>query len=461
MAFDYPGVDTDYYTDDDRDKLAAFGGYPPVAPAPAADAPAASPSPYPPVESASPAIGSTDDLEARAARPKTAMQDGMPPVESASPAATTPAVSRLSKMTAQGAPPVEPLHGWKRGLDALAQLTWPTQQLSSSIRFGPQRAYEKNLGAAEQDVAGETAAETTPAARAEAEGKPANQTADTREENARAAALETPPPKAGITPEETTIHDLMTGENGQPRMNPQTNKPYSYLEAFGAVKQAAQDTKAEKQPDDKEKDISDYLAANKLPDSPANRETARKAIADRGIKPDKPEKPQRVLGVTPDHKVIEITPGMTLPEGTQTVGGEIKSGAGNQAAQDALSYATDYLASGKYTGAGDEALMEKYFELAKPSSGFRMTQPQIEMLTKAQDVMNSVVAKGKHLFSPESPYFSTTLRQQIVETMTRIENTKGHGGGAEAGREPQRPANVPANYVHKANGPKGSGWYKP
>jgi hypothetical protein len=54
-------------------------------------------------------------------------------------------------------------------------------------------------------------------------------------------------PKSGLTPEETTIHDLMTGENGQPRLNPQTNKPFSYLEAFQAVKQAGQDVKPDKE----------------------------------------------------------------------------------------------------------------------------------------------------------------------------------------------------------------------
>lgn len=168
-------------------------------------------------------------------------------------------------------------------------------------------------------------------------------------------------------------------------------------------------------------------------------------------KPPAPEKPQRQMGVTPDGKVIEITPGMTLPPGTQTVGGDMKADAGKQAAQDALSYATDYLASKKYTGAGDEALMEKYFELAKPSSGFRMTQPQIEMLTKAQDIMNSVVAKGKHLFSPEAPYFSPTLRQQIVDTMTRIESTKGQHGG-----QPSAPKDLGAAPAGKQEGQTGT-----
>jgi hypothetical protein len=66
------------------------------------------------------------------------------------------------------------------------------------------------------------------------------------EASARANAIRNPQPKEGLTPEETTIHDLMTGENGQPRMNPETQKPYNYLEAFQAVKQAGQDVKPDK-----------------------------------------------------------------------------------------------------------------------------------------------------------------------------------------------------------------------
>lgn len=54
-------------------------------------------------------------------------------------------------------------------------------------------------------------------------------------------------PKMGLTPEETTIHDLMAGDNGQPRVNPQTGKPYSYLEAYQAVSQAKQDVKPDKE----------------------------------------------------------------------------------------------------------------------------------------------------------------------------------------------------------------------
>jgi hypothetical protein len=80
-------------------------------------------------------------------------------------------------------------------------------------------------------------------------------------------------PKVGATPEETTIHDLMAGENGQPRLNPDTNQPYTYLDAYTKVKQSAQDVKPDKtQPLTAEQATQrnaiwdPLLTKNKLPD---------------------------------------------------------------------------------------------------------------------------------------------------------------------------------------------------
>lgn len=56
---------------------------------------------------------------------------------------------------------------------------------------------------------------------------------------AETESLENPTP-AVKTGEESTLHDLMTGQNGQPRVNPDTGKPYSYLEAYEVVKSAGQ-----------------------------------------------------------------------------------------------------------------------------------------------------------------------------------------------------------------------------
>ncbi len=87
----------------------------------------------------------------------------------------------------------------------------------------------------------------------QSEAVTAKNQADTEEAQARARLANRQAdvagnPKEGLTPEETTIHDLMTGENGQPRVNPDTGKPYTYLEAYTAVQQAKQDTKPEKDP---------------------------------------------------------------------------------------------------------------------------------------------------------------------------------------------------------------------
>jgi hypothetical protein len=62
--------------------------------------------------------------------------------------------------------------------------------------------------------------------------------ADTEEAKARAHALEQPVAKEPANPESEVLHDLMTGENGQPRMNPATQQPYTYLEAYQAAQQA-------------------------------------------------------------------------------------------------------------------------------------------------------------------------------------------------------------------------------
>jgi len=107
-------------------------------------------------------------------------------------------------------------------------------------------------------------------------------------------------------------------------------------------------------------------------------------------------------------------------------------------AAESLQYANDYMSSGKFTGTGDEALMEKFFDLAKPSSGFRMTQPQMDMLNHARSAMQGLGAQAKHYMSPEAPYFDDTQRQNIVRTMNDIINAKrevqsGRSGGITGG----------------------------
>ncbi len=140
------------------------------------------------------------------------------------------------------------------------------------------------------------------------------------------------------------------------------------------------------------------------------------------------------------HEVVPVS-------GVQKTGTAAKAAAADEKAQgparDAIAYADDYLKNGsgpvgpdgkplngkvEYTGAGDEALMEKFFDLAKPSSGFRMSQPQIDMLKNAQGWQNSIAAKARHVTT--GTWFSDQQRNQIVSTIKQIARTKGSAPAA-------------------------------
>jgi hypothetical protein len=160
-------------------------------------------------------------------------------------------------------------------------------------------------------------------------------------------------------------------------------------------------------------------------------------------------------------RVFKPKEGQTLPEGSQTVSGvagaETKKIGGVNTAGEAATYAKTYLTQTP-TGPGDEALMEKFFELAKPSSGFRMTQNQMDMLLKARSWMDSAEAQTRH--ATEGTYFSTEQRKQIANTMGGLQTAKG--GAKGAGLEfhsftfnGQRYENVPSELYKKYKGKTG------
>jgi hypothetical protein len=106
--------------------------------------------------------------------------------------------------------------------------------------------------------------------------------------------------------------------------------------------------------------------------------------------------------------------------------------------QAAVNYATAYLQGGQFTGAGDEALMEQYFEMAKPSSGFRMSQVQTDMLIKSRAWMQS--AEGEAYHARYGTWFAPEQRQQIVSTMQALGKAKGMtgtGGGGVTVTDPR------------------------
>jgi hypothetical protein len=106
----------------------------------------------------------------------------------------------------------------------------------------------------------------------------------------------------------------------------------------------------------------------------------------------------------------------------------------NQPVDAAMNYANDYLANGRFTGSGDEALQEKFFELAKPSVGFRMTQPQIDLLQNSRSWMNSAAAHLRH--ATTGTWFSDDQRREIVQTMKDLAAAKKSTGSSTAAAAP-------------------------
>lgn len=118
------------------------------------------------------------------------------------------------------------------------------------------------------------------------------------------------------------------------------------------------------------------------------------------------------------------------PTGVAKSGTFAKGQAAAEPAKQALSYAESY-GNGIHTGPGDEALMEKFFELAKPSTGFRMSQPQIDMLKNARDWAGGIEGHIRH--AATGTWFSDEQRKEIIGTMHDLAKAKGIDGGAQGG----------------------------
>jgi hypothetical protein len=80
------------------------------------------------------------------------------------------------------------------------------------------------------------------AGKAEEEAKTGESERELRSAQAKKDIAESERPAEGKqeTPELETIHDMMMGDNGKARINPDTQKPYTYFEAYEAVKKAGQ-----------------------------------------------------------------------------------------------------------------------------------------------------------------------------------------------------------------------------
>jgi hypothetical protein len=135
-------------------------------------------------------------------------------------------------------------------------------------------------------------------------------------------------------------------------------------------------------------------------------------------------------------KVVQLKEGDTVPKGAVSLSGQSTQNAkaGGADVQASLTYANDYLKSNAFTGPGDEALQDQFFNLAKPSTGFRMNQAQIDQLHNMASWMDSW--RGKAYHAVNGTWFAPEQRKQIVDTMNALANSKGvegPGGNAAGG----------------------------
>lgn len=379
-----------------------------------------------------------------------AQQQQKPPAQIAMPAASTPAVSagviaprtkqdmgELQRLetTGSGVSQVQQEHpivgGLLRGLDIAGSIIAP--RIAADIpgtTLHHEQLLEQSRGNIKQDV-GEQGEEAAAAhTQAETEAIPA-QTAHTQAET---NALENPQPKP--KEESWEVMPGFQGPHGEPILVEKNSGQQRLATAVPGV--TAKATKPERPDTPEQQYLDEYQRTHKGA-------TVQQAISAYAAATQKPERePPGTWSLQEDaqgHPVMfnsktgqtQAAPANMSKPGTY----EKRFGP----ARDAAQYADDYMQGGNFTGPGDEALMEKFFEVAKPSTGFKMTQSQQNMLMETRDAYQGIVARGKHLLSPSAPYFDDTQRQHIVQTMHELAAAKEHAGGEAQAQSKQQPAN--------------------
>jgi hypothetical protein len=97
------------------------------------------------------------------------------------------------------------------------------------------------------------------------------------------------------------------------------------------------------------------------------------------------------------------------PEGMHKSGYYAKQVAPLEAADSNIS---DYIGAGVFTGPGDLSLQHEFFTATQPSTGFRMTKVQQDILADSQSWMNSLRGKAHHALT--GTWFSDEQRKQIA-----------------------------------------------
>lgn len=137
-------------------------------------------------------------------------------------------------------------------------------------------------------------------------------TAQTAHTNAETDALQAKPDQ----PTDKPIHSYVNAEGKQVTIFQKADNS-TYEKTFGDVNQK---DPAAKTPSDFEQFYADYIKDNNIHDSAHNRLMARKAYAAAG---QAPQREPRQLAVGPDGTVIELKPGMKIPQGSKTMAGDL------------------------------------------------------------------------------------------------------------------------------------------
>jgi hypothetical protein len=350
--------------------------------------------------------------------------------------------------------------------------------------------------------------------------------AETEEAKARAHELENPAAKQ-TQPEQEVLHDLMTGENGTPRINPDTQKPYTYLEAYQAANQAKQAPPQSKT--DEGEVVRDLMTGdNGLPrvnpdtQKPYTHleafQAAKQAAQDTKPQPEaKTDHIVRIVNGVPHEILVDAKTGADIKDLGQTkipdTGSKAdarsdksytynndkldKLGKPIEDAQARMGRLTDTLAQG--TPQADALIAPELLTIMAggAGSGLRMNEAEISRIVGGRSKWESLKAAANqwqldptkaNTITPEQRKEIHSLvgavnvklqaKQQALdnarENLLNSDDPKEHrrivtdahhaltqvdtqAGGAE----PERPANVPKEYVYQENGPKGKGWYKP
>lgn len=323
-------------------------------------------------------------------------------------------------------------------------------------------------------------------------------------------------PKEGLTPEEVTIHDLMTGNNGQPRINPKTQQPYTYFDAYTDVMQAKADTKPETHAPIGKDSATQYNArilrelkvnpkttVDTLPPEYEVKETDTDAQAKAKLEAAKDlvtgaagqqhitvstgnqanarsdksyqfnstqlEKLRAPVEQRMD-RMSTLLPNINLksPQADSLLAPEILSVvAGGQGSGLRMNEAElSRIAGGATKWTELKTALNKWsldpnhatFTDEQRQQMFQIAQLAAEKYQKKLDILN---AAEQSLLESEDPKQHRAITAKAKKDLDAIDKGINQNAENQNAGEPERPANVPANYVYQKNGPKGEGWYKP